>query len=35
MLKVIDGAAESNQDGVAGGVSRSPIDEIVQSPRRT
>jgi hypothetical protein len=30
MLKVIDGAAESNQDGVAGGVSRSPIDEIAR-----
>jgi hypothetical protein len=35
MLKVIDGAAESNQERVAGGVSRSPVDEIVQSPRRT
>jgi transposase-like protein len=34
MLKVIDGVAESNQDGVAGGVSRSPIDEIVREGAR-
>ena len=34
MLEVIDDAAESNQDGVAGGVSRSPIDEIVREGAR-
>jgi hypothetical protein len=34
MLKVIDGAAESNQDGVAGGVSRLPIDEIAREGAR-
>jgi hypothetical protein len=35
MLKVIGGAAKSNQERVAGGVWRSSVDEIVQSPRRT
>ncbi|MFE3003490.1 transposase, partial [Nocardia sp. NPDC059246] len=34
MLKVIDGGAESNQDGAAGPVSGSPIDEIVREGAR-
>jgi putative transposase len=34
MLKIIDGGAESNQGGVAAGVSRSPIDEIVREGAR-
>jgi len=34
MLKIIDDATESKQDGVAGGVSRSPIDEIVREGAR-
>ncbi|MGW4126519.1 IS256 family transposase [Nocardia sp. NPDC004711] len=34
MLKVIDGGAESNQDGAAGRVSGSPIDEIVREGAR-
>jgi putative transposase len=34
VLKIIDGAAGPNQDGVAAGVSRSPIDEIVREGAR-
>lgn len=34
MLKVIDGGAESNPDGVAAGEPRSPIDEIVREGAR-